>query len=74
MCGGVGVGRRILTFFPKENGTYLCLIMCLICFFIVTVKSMTQYSSSTGQNTGRSNMGKKVMVNPIRTDLVAARL
>ena len=48
--------------------------MCLICFFIVTVKSMTQYSSSTGQNTGRSNMGKKVMVNPIRTDLVAARL
>ena len=74
MCGGVGVGRRILTFFPKENGTYLCLIMCLICFFIVTVKSMTQYSSSTGQNTGRSNMGKMVMVNPIRTDLVAARL
>ena len=40
------MGRRILTFFPKENGTYLCLIMCLICFFIVTVKSMTQKMST----------------------------
>lgn len=74
MCGRVGVGRRILTFFPKENGTYLCLIMCLICFFIVTVNSMIQYSNSTGQNTGKSNMGKKVMVKPINNDFIAARL
>jgi len=61
-------------FFPKEKGTYLCLIICLICFFIVTVKSMTQYSNRTGQKTGRSNMGKNVIAKPIRTDFVAARL
>ena len=34
--------RKGLTFLPKEKGRYLYLIICLICFFIVTVNSMIQ--------------------------------
>ena len=37
---------------PKEKGTYLYLIMCLICRFIVKKKSAKKYISKIGQNTG----------------------
>ena len=50
------------------------LSMCFICRFMVTVKSVNQYSKRMGQNTGRSNMGKNVMKKPISTDLNAEYL
>ena len=50
-------------FFPNENGTYRCLIMCLICCFIVMKNSMNQYMRSMGQKTGTSKIGTNVMKN-----------
>ena len=58
--------------FPKLNGIYLYLIMCLICRFIVTKKSTNQYMSKMGQKTGTSNIGKKVIARPIAKDLLLA--
>ena len=37
---------------PNENGTYLYLIMCLICRFMVRKKSAMKYMRRIGQNTG----------------------
>lgn len=54
--------------FPKSNGTYLCLIMCLICLLRVKVASANQYRNRIGQNTGTSRKGNNVAVRPIRND------
>ena len=43
--------------------TYLCLIMCCICFFMVSPKSIMKYSNRIGQNTGMLKMGKNVAMN-----------
>ena len=51
-----------------ENGRYLCLIMCLICCFMVMKNSMHQYMSRIGQKTGTSNTLKKVMKNAYTND------
>eukprot|EP00967_Tisochrysis_lutea_P050815 scaffold62564_cov35-Tisochrysis_lutea.AAC.2 len=37
---------------PKEKGTYLYFIMCLICRFIVRKKSAKKYINKIGQKTG----------------------
>ena len=47
--------------FPQLNGTYLYLIMCRICLFIVITNNTMKYRSSIGQKTGTSNNSKKVM-------------
>lgn len=62
--------RSAPTFLPVLNGKYLYLIMCLICRFIVTVNSSSQYSSRMGQNTGTSNMGNSVIAIPIQMDFI----
>jgi len=46
---------------PKLMGTYLCLYMCIICRFIVMKNSTKKYISNIGQNTGISNIEKKVI-------------
>jgi hypothetical protein len=48
--------------------------MCLICRFIVTTKSSSQYNSRIGQNTGTSKMLKNVMTSPIMNDFVEDHL
>ena len=53
---------------------YLYLIMCLICLFIVAAKRSNQYISKMGQNTGTSNILKKVIKNAMMKDLVKAYL
>lgn len=53
---------------------YLYLIMCLICLFIVAAKRSNQYISKIGQNTGTSNILKKVIKNAMMKDLVKAYL
>eukprot|EP00879_Flechtneria_rotunda_P030806 GHRR01033490.1.p1 GENE.GHRR01033490.1~~GHRR01033490.1.p1 ORF type:complete len:128 (-),score=28.51 GHRR01033490.1:193-576(-) len=58
------------TFLPTVNGRYRYLIMCLICRFMVTTKSSNQYINSMGQNTGTSNIVKKVINRPIQIDLI----
>lgn len=58
--------------FPKLNGTYLCLYMCAICFFIVKKNKMQKYITKIGQNTGTSNTEKKVMKNDITVPLKQA--
>ena len=53
-----------LTFLPQVKGMYRCLIMCLICRFMVTNKSTKKYSRRMGQKTGTSKIGKKVARKP----------
>ena len=48
--------------FPKLMGTYLCLYMCMICFFMVKKKSTKKYTSNIGQKTGTSKTEKKVII------------
>ena len=43
--------------------------MCLTCRFMVMKKSTKKYSSSIGQKTGTSKMGKNVASIPKRNDL-----
>ena len=50
-------------FFPAVQGTYLCLIICLSCLFIVIMKSIIKYMTKIGQNTGTLKSSKKVHVN-----------
>ena len=66
--------ERHLTCFPKENGTYLYLIMWLICRLMVTKKRVNQYMSRMGQKTGMSNIGKNVMKKATTNALVTAYL
>jgi hypothetical protein len=63
-----------LTCLPNENGTYLYLIMCRICRFIVRTKRTIQYISRIGQKTGTSKMGKKVMKKAMMKAFVTAYL
>lgn len=58
-----------LTFLPRSKGMYLCLIMCFTCRFIVMKNSTKKYSSSIGQKTGTSKIGKNVASMPKRNDL-----
>jgi hypothetical protein len=48
------------TCFPKSNGIYLYLIMCLICRLMVITTRMPQYTNRMGQNTGTSKKGNNV--------------
>ena len=56
--------------FPNENGTYLYLIMCLICRFIVRTKSAMKYRRRIGQKTGMLKTLKKVMKKAMQKALV----
>ena len=42
--------------------------MWRICFFMVTVKSTSQYMTRMGQNTGMSKAAKKVAAKPSRSE------
>ena len=55
---------------PHVMGTYLCLIMCLICRFIVITNSMMKYINRIGQKTGTSKTPKKVIKSDIQQALV----
>ena len=57
------------TFLPRDTGTYLYLIMCLIWRFMVTPNSRSQYMSRMGQKTGTSNTLNSVIPSPISKDL-----
>ena len=59
-----------LTFLPQVKGMYRCLIICLICRFIVTKSSTKKYSRRMGQKTGTSKMGKNVAKKPNMNALV----
>ena len=54
--------------FPVVNGTYLCLIMCFTCCFIVMKNNMMKYINKIGQNTGMSNIGINVIANAVPID------
>merc|ERR1719198_402342 len=56
---------------PNEKGTYLYLIMCLICLFIVRTKSAMKYMSRIGQKTGMLKMAKKVRKKATQKALVS---
>ena len=49
-----------------------CLIICLICRFMVRTKRARKYSRRIGQNTGTLNMEKKLMHNAMHVAFVAA--
>ena len=57
---------------PKLHGTYLCLIMCLICRFIVTTNNTIKYNNNIGQNTGILNISKNVINNAVIVAFVHA--
>merc|ERR1719247_2155078 len=59
--GGASSSRPLYRVFPSEKGTYLYLIMCLICRFIVSTKRAMKYRSRMGQKTGMLKMEKKVI-------------
>ena len=52
------------------KGTYLYFNISLICLFMVMKTSTNQYSSSIGQKTGTSKMGKNVRQKPMRKALI----
>ena len=52
---------------PQLMGTYLYLIMCLICRFKVITNNMKKYSSKMGQKTGTLTTSKKVKVMAMNT-------
>jgi len=54
------------------NGRYRCLIMCLICLFIVMQKSVMKYMTRMGQNTGILKTSKNVQIKAIVVDFVIA--
>lgn len=57
-------------FLPTVKGRYLCLIICWIWRFIVTMNSTHQYRSRMGQKTGTSKIGKKVAAKPMNMDFM----
>jgi hypothetical protein len=54
------------------KGRYRCLIMCLICRFIVIQKSVMKYMTRMGQNTGTLKTSKNVHTSAMVVDLVMA--
>ena len=66
--------RALYVRLPSVKGTYLYLIMCWICRFMVRVNSTDQYSSRMGQKTGTSNTAKKVAIKPVKMERTLAYL
>jgi hypothetical protein len=54
------------------KGRYRCLIMCLICRFIVIQNSVMKYMTRIGQNTGILNSSKNVQKIAIVVDFTIA--
>lgn len=66
----IQLDKKGLTCFPKENGTYLYIIMCRICLLIVSVNSTIQQKRRIGQKTGTSNALKNVNTKAMQKALV----
>ena len=55
---------------PQLQGTYLCLIMCRICLFIVITNKIIKYNNKIGQKTGILKTSKKVIPKAVMTAFV----